>query len=108
MKTLKLYTTFFSFLFMFGATAQQELPAGASTTWYSQAITTIQYREYGFVSSGNKVQYTVLNPNNKFQFTVSPAGYTVKNLRKDNTESPWETSFVIVGAGRKNAIKKST
>ena len=104
MKTLKLYTTLLALLTMLNASAQQELPAGVSTDWYSQVTKSIQQQQYDFVATGSKLGFTVMNPANKLAFTITPGGYTVKNLRKSDTEIQWNAEFVIIGAKRKNAV----
>ncbi len=108
MKTSKLYTSIFLALTALSAIAQQELPAGVSPAWYAQVTSTIQQQQYDFRTNGSPLEYTVVNPKNQLKFAITHNGYTVQNIKKTTADVQWEAGFVIVGTGRKNAIKRST
>ena len=77
-----------------------ELPKQASNDWYRTATENLLQKEYVFKATTKPSIYRTVNPKNQLGFLVSPAGFSVHNLKQ--ADDNWNVEFRFVGAGKEN------
>lgn len=85
--------------------ATQLLPNSITRSWYTQAVATLEEREYFIRTLDQPGLFGAVNHAQHLGYLFTEKGYTVSSFNENgSTKGLWNTHFLLAGIGRKGKV----